>query len=602
MINKIKIYILYAQLALIFLISAGLSLPADKTPKITASEISSHIKYLASDELAGRFPGTDGDVLARNYIINEFKNYKILPAGENGYLQPFDYISEIKLGKNNAISISDLGNITNPGENFIPAYLSANTTASGSLVFVGYGLNTPDLNYNDYDGVNLNGKIAVMLLFSPGYSNPHDNPFSQYERLRIKCAAAKEKGAAGIILIKGPTSGEDELIKLRMQGPGEELGIPVINIKREIIEPLFIKTVNKSLLDIQSLIDSTRKPYSFDFENKTAELSADLIHITSYTNNVIGKLEGKDPVLKSEYILIGAHMDHLGDGLKYGSLHTSHEAEIHNGADDNASGTAGVLELAQYFASNKKNLKRSIIFMFFSAEEAGLIGSSYFTKSELFKKYNIVTMINLDMIGRLNDNKLSIGGTGTSSLWQHALDSINTYFNFSASYNKDGYGPSDHASFYAKDIPVLFFFTGLHKDYHRPSDDWQYINSEGSARIVNFVAGVVNYINSLSVKPDFIKVSSPVTQNSMGFRVSLGVIPDYSSSREGLEITGVKAGSIAEKAGLTAGDLIVKLGKYEIKNIYDYTDALTKFKPGEETELTYLRGEQTVTVTITFGK
>ncbi|HMT11975.1 MAG TPA: PDZ domain-containing protein, partial [Ignavibacteria bacterium] len=182
------------------------------------------------------------------------------------------------------------------------------------------------------------------------------------------------------------------------------------------------------------------------------------------------------------------------------------------------------------------------------------------------------------------------------------LDSLNKTYNFAAAYNKDGFGPSDHASFYAKEIPVLFFFTGLHKDYHKPSDDWQFINAEGEAKILNMIVSIVNYVNGLSEKPGYIKVAEEKKETNMGFRVTLGVIPDYSSTKEGLELSGVKSGGVAEKAGLMAGDVITKLGQYEIKNIYDYTDALTKFKPGEETEVTYLRGTESKTVKITFAK
>ncbi len=564
--------------------------------------MTNHIKYLASDELAGRFPGTDGDKLTVEYIVNEFEEYGITPAGEDGYLQPFDYISEIKLGKDNSLSIGNGELIKGSGEEFTTLYLSANGTAQGNIVFVGYGINAPELNYNDYAGIDLKGKIALMLMYSPGYNNPHDNPFSKYERLRIKCAAAKEQGAAGIIVVKGPESGEDELVKLRMSGPGETMDIPVMNVKRSYVEYIFTNSKKMTLSEVQKNIDSLRTPMSFEFGGGMAQLKADLVRIKALTNNVIGKIEGKDPLLKNEYIVIGAHMDHLGDGLKYGSLHDSHVSEIHNGADDNASGVAGILELAQYYSTKKKDLKRSIIFMTFSGEEAGLIGSGHFTKSELMKKYNVVSMINLDMVGRLTDNKLTIGGTGTSSIWQGLLDSLNKTYNFTAAYNKDGYGPSDHASFYGKDIPVLFFFTGLHKDYHKPSDDWQLINADGEAKVLNMVVGIVNYVNTLSAKPDFIKVTEEKKETNMGFRVTLGVIPDYSSTKEGLEITGVKSGGVAEKAGLQAGDVITKLGQYEIKNIYDYTDALTKFKPGEESEVTFIRGTETKTVKFTFAK
>ncbi len=594
---KLKIF-----LSALLVASVAFVNPGDKSPKITSGEVTDHIKYLASDELAGRFPGTDGDKLTVEYIVNEFEEYGITPAGEDGYLQPFDYISEIKLGKDNSLSIGNGELIKGAGEEFTTLYLSANGTAQGNIVFVGYGINAPELNYNDYAGIDLKGKIALMLMYSPGYNNPHDNPFSKYERLRIKCAAAKEQGAAGIIVVKGPESGEDELVKLRMSGPGETVDIPVMNVKRSYVEYIFTNSKKMTLSEVQKDIDSLRTPISFEFGGGMAQLKTDLVRIKALTNNVIGKIEGKDPVLKNEYIVIGAHMDHLGDGLKYGSLHDSHVAEIHNGADDNASGVAGILELAQYYSTKKKELKRSIIFMTFSGEEAGLIGSAYFTKSELMKKYNVVSMINLDMVGRLTDNKLTIGGTGTSSIWQGLLDSLNKTYNFTAAYNKDGYGPSDHASFYGKDIPVLFFFTGLHKDYHKPSDDWQLINADGEAKVLNMVVGIVNYVNSLSAKPDFIKVTEEKKETNMGFRVTLGVIPDYSSTKEGLEITGVKSGGVAEKSGLQAGDVITKLGQYEIKNIYDYTDALTKFKPGEESEVTFIRGTEIKTVKFTFAK
>ncbi|NOS84621.1 MAG: M20/M25/M40 family metallo-hydrolase [Ignavibacteria bacterium] len=596
-----KIY-LKIFLSALFVASVAFVNPGDKSPKITSGEVTDHIKYLASDELAGRFPGTDGDKLTVEYIVNEFGEYGITPAGEDGYLQPFDYISEIKLGKDNSLSIGNGELIKGSGEEFTTLYLSANGTAQGNIVFVGYGINAPELNYNDYAGIDLKGKIALMLMYSPGYNNPHDNPFSKYERLRIKCAAAKEQGAAGIIVVKGPESGEDELVKLRMSGPGETMDIPVMNVKRSYVEYIFTNSKKMTLSEVQKNIDSLRTPMSFEFGGGMAQLKADLVRIKALTNNVIGKIEGKDPVLKNEYIIIGAHMDHLGDGLKYGSLHDSHVSEIHNGADDNASGVAGILELAQYYSTKKKDLKRSIIFMTFSGEEAGLIGSGHFTKSELMKKYNVVSMINLDMVGRLTDNKLTIGGTGTSSIWQGLLDSLNKTYNFTAAYNKDGYGPSDHASFYGKDIPVLFFFTGLHKDYHKPSDDWQLINADGEAKVLNMVVGIVNYVNTLSAKPDFIKVTEEKKETNMGFRVTLGVIPDYSSTKEGLEITGVKSGGVAEKSGLQGGDVITKLGQYEIKNIYDYTDALTKFKPGEESEVTFVRGTETKTVKFTFAK
>jgi hypothetical protein len=409
----------------------------------------------------------------------------------------------------------------------------------------------------------------------------------------------KEAGAVGVIVVTGPTSGEDELARLHTST--DNLGIPAINMKRYVLEGLF-KSMEKDLEQVQVMMDSTRTPNSFEIKGMSASFTASLDYVDANTANIIGFMEGSDPVLKNEVIVVGAHMDHLGDGLKYGSLYAGHDAQIHNGADDNASGCAGVFEVAAHFAAMKKDLKRSYIFMLFSGEEAGLIGSAYFVKSDLVKKYNIVSMINMDMIGRLADNKLTIGGVGTSPIWTPLLDSLNKSFNFTVTYNQDGYGPSDHSSFYSKDMPVLFFFTGLHGDYHRPTDDWDKINSEGEVKVLNMVVSVMNYLDKMPKKPEFVKAKSDNSDKMTSFRVTLGIIPDYSSSSDGLMITGIRSGGAAERAGLLANDIITKMGSIDIKNIYDYTDALSKFKPGEETEVVIKRGTETMTIKVTFNK
>ena len=593
-------YKITVLIAVLFVITAFNS--SDKSPKITSGEVMEHVKYLASDELAGRFPGTKGDSLAEDYIIKQFTSYKLKPAGEDGFKQSFNYVSEVRLGENNSLIFTSV-NVNLPlkaVEDYIPLGFSPVGGAEGKLVFAGYGINAPEQNYNDFKDIDLKGKIAVILRNSPGYNNPHDNPFASYENPRRKSNMVKEAGAIGVIIINGPNHGEDELMRLRVSS--EKLEIPAVSMKRGKIEELF-KLNNKDLAKIQADMDSLKTTASFDIPDANAKIQVDLKFITSYTNNIIGMIEGSDPVLKNEVIVVGAHMDHLGDGMKYGSLHDSHEPAIHNGADDNASGVAGILEMAQYYSDKKKSLKRSIIFMTFSAEEAGLIGSAYFTKSELFKKYNIVSMLNLDMIGRLADNKLTVGGVGTSGVWDKMLDSLNGISKFALSKNNEGFGPSDHSSFYAKEVPVLFFFTSLHSDYHRPTDDWDKINAGGEVKILDMVVNVIDCINNLAVKPDYIKSKEDpnVTKNT-GFRVTLGIIPDYSSSSDGLSITGVKSGSVGEKAGLKANDVIKKMGDFEIKNIYDYTDALSRFKPGDETVLIVKRGEEELTLNVAFKK
>lgn len=579
-----------------------------RNKKITKEEIYQHIKYLSSDAMEGRFPGTKGDELTENYIINEFKKYKLKPFGENGYLQPFELYTQVKLSGENDFNVvtNGVNKSYTLQEDFIPYGFSGNGNAEGEMIFVGYGISAADQNYDDYkdkngNSIDVKGKILMMMKYSPGGINPHDNPFQKFEAIRFKALNAREKGAAGIIIFSGPNDGEDKLTKLSYDNVSQNAGLPVINCRREIVENLF-KERGLDLLDIQNKIDSDKSPNSFSLNDASANIETNVEPVKVVTDNVIGFIEGSDPVLKNEVIVIGAHKDHLGYG-QYGSLYQGSDRQIHNGADDNASGVAGVLEIAQKFSSQKKNLKRSLLFMCFAAEEAGLIGSAYFTNSKLFEKLNIVAMLNMDMIGRLVDDKLVVYGTGTSSVWDSLLDSLNKSYNFSLTKTPDGVGPSDHSSFYIKNIPVLHFFSGTHTDYHSPSDDYNKINSGGEEKIVNFVYETALSLDERSNKPDYIKVvTGNEDKRSMGdVKVYVGTIPDYSSNVEGMRITGVKEGSPADKAGLKGGDVIIKFGNTDVKSIYDYMYAMAEFKPGDETDIIVLRNNEKISLKVTLG-
>ncbi|MBS1492451.1 MAG: M20/M25/M40 family metallo-hydrolase [Bacteroidetes bacterium] len=596
-------------LLLTFIIFVGF-VPRDGTnPEISKDDIIKHIKYLASDELEGRFPGTNGDKLAEKYILKEFESYGIKPAGEKGYLEPFEMVTELKLGEKNYFNTTMNGATTRyqEGHEYVPYGFSESKVASGELVFVGYGITATELGYDDYkdkDGnvIDVKGKIVVMMRYTPPSSDPHNNPFAKYEQTRFKILPAREGGAAGMILISGYDGDpDDKLAKLRFDNSLSGAGIPVINAKRSIIEGI-MQANGINLKDVEKGINESGKPNSFVLKGANAEFLTDVIQEKITTNNIIGKIEGSDPVLKNEVVLIGAHKDHLGYGAQYGSLYEGNDRLIHSGADDNASGTSAVLELAQKFASNKELTKRTMVFMFFNGEEAGLLGSAYFTKSKLFTDMNVTAMINLDMVGRLSDNKLNIGGTGTSSLWSNLIDSVNKTYNFNLNKTPDGFGPSDHASFYSQNIPVLFFFTGNHPDYHKPSDKWDKINSDGEEQITKMTYTIALTMANYPSKIDFIKVVNSNEGKTMGgIKVYIGTIPDYSSQAEGMEITGVKAGSPAEKGGLQAKDVIIKFGKHDIKNVYDYTYALAEYKPNEEVEIVVKRNGETVTLKVVCG-
>lgn len=345
------------------------------------------------------------------------------------------------------------------------------------------------------------------------------------------------------------------------------------------------------------LAPGNKSSYLYDFTFKK-NLSP---HDTSTANvperkgiNVVGFLDNKAPYT----IVIGAHYDHLGLGHDHNSLDANPDGKIHNGADDNASGTSGVLELANYFASNKKTEKYNFLFMCFSGEELGLLGSKKWCENPSYPLEKINYMINMDMIGRLNDstNKLIIYGVGTSPVWVPMIDTLKS----SLSIKKDsaGIGPSDQTSFYLKNIPVLHFFTGQHSDYHKPTDDAEKINYKGEVKVLEYIIRVVNNTESME-KLAFLKTKNP-DKGKGGFKVTMGIMPDYTFEGKGLKVDGVSDGKPAAKAGVQKGDLIIQLGEYPINNVQDYMKALGNFKKGQTTVVRVMREGKEVSLDVTF--
>lgn len=574
------------------------------TEAITSEDIQYHINYLASDALQGREAGSKGEQQAGNYIANEFKRFGLEPAGKSGsYFHTFEVVAGVKQGKNNTLQFQmDDETITCEADSdFVPVAFSENGSFEGELVFAGYGIEAPDLKYNDYEGLEVKDRIVLALRFSPDGDNPHSR-FFNYSALRRKASVARDKGAKAIIFVTGAKNDpEDMLMMLKYDGTAARSGVGAVDITRAIAKKLFEHS-DKSLEDVQKQIDDSKKPMSFVLGDAKAMLSTDVRDDRRAARNVAGLLKGNDPELQKEMIVLGAHYDHLGLGGS-GSLDSAKYGNIHNGADDNASGTAGLLELAQKLAVEKKNLKRSILFLAFSAEEMGLLGSSAFVKEKIVSLDNAIAMINMDMIGRLKENQLILYGLGTSPDWENIVDEINklTDFGFELKKNKDGIGPSDHSTFYQAGLPVLALFTGIHSDYHKPSDDADKINSADEARIVQFTYQFVKKLDAIEKRPQFTKVESTERRETRrGFSVYVGTIPDYAETDvEGLKLSGVSTGSPAEKIGLKGGDIITKFGDREIKNIYDYTYALQDFKPGDVVGIVVKRGSEELTFSMT---
>jgi Zn-dependent M28 family amino/carboxypeptidase len=564
----------------------------------SAARLQQDVTYLASDKLDGRRTGTAGANDAARYIANEFSRLGLRPADRNSkrYLQQFPYVAGVELGKGNILAFGPYPRTNDSAlqvsVDWLPLGFSTSAKVESGIVFAGFGITASELNYDDYSGLNVAGKIALALQGTPDGDNPHGQ-FAMLEGVRWKAVAARNAGAKALIVIaKDQTFTNDRSTKLNYDNTAGDAGIPVVVISRQAADKLLALS-NTSLEQLEqsaaAKTPGTNKPLTGEIT-----LAVDVVRNEVPAYNVVGVLEGSDPVLKNENIVIGAHYDHLGRGGE-GSL-AARTGEIHHGADDNASGTAGMLELARVFSAQRPRLKRTLVFIAFGGEEEGLLGSSYYVDHPPMPLANTVAMINMDMIGRMKDRKLVIGGVGTAKEWRELIGRANT---FELTLNEDGYGPSDHNSFYKKQVPVLFFWTGTHNDYHKPSDTFDKINYNDEAGILSLVARIVRDVDGADQRLTYTTARSDSTPRTGGFRVYLGTIPNYADSTDGLLLDGIRDNSPAAKAGLKAGDRIVKIGNREVKNVYDYTFALGEMKAGEEYTVEIKRGGEKLTLKIT---
>lgn len=549
----------------------------DNPPDISAEALRKHVYYLASDEMKGRLTGTPEARKAAEYIEAEFQKYGLLnPPGQQSAYQQFEFTSGVKLGQDNALAAADRNYTV--ANDFIPSGFSEDATLNNiPAVFAGFGMQAHDQKYDDYAGLDVKGKAVFIYRYGPEGDDPK-SAYAQYYPVRYKAMTAREQGAAALLVVSQEED-DDELPKLRTDASFGTSGIPVLFVKRSVAANL-LKAAGKSLPDWKNPHSGAQ---TFDLPGLALTLHCNLVREKGHSDNVLGWLPAA--TASDQTLVIGAHYDHLGLGME-GSL-APKWGEVHNGADDNASGVAGILELARVFSTQREHLKRNILFIAFGGEELGTLGSGYFVKNAVLPLKNIAAMINLDMIGRLRDHKVVIGGAGTSSAWK---DLLTARGDLKLTLNEDGYGPSDHSVFYAKDIPVLFFFTGAHSEYHRPEDDPNTLNYEGMVDVLHYVDRLAYEIDVAEKMPEFTRAKAGAQEMAgRGFRVYVGTIPDYTEEVKGVKLTGVREGSPAEKAGLRAGDIIIKFGNKQVENIYDYTYALQDHKPGDAVTIVVLR-------------
>jgi aminopeptidase YwaD len=555
---------------------------ADRT-SVSVSNLQAHVKYLASSELEGRFAIAPGAHKAADYIARVFQQSGLEPKGTNGYFQDWELTLGFKPGADNSLKIRGGRVWEAPAEAIRPLNLTANTKVEGELVFVGYGISQPNAGYDDYANVDVTGKIAVILRGAPNWEGVSAD-ITRAARIPTKVQTALQKGAVGVILVNQPDN--DRLLPLGMRGRAPAANAALLNVQAGVGDKL-LQPLGLTVAEAVKRINEKGLPISAPL-NATAEVSASIEPNRGVARNVIGFIPGNDPQLRDEVIVIGAHYDHLGYG-EVGSL-APEPGDIHYGADDNASGTAAIMELARLLAQNRDRLKRSVLVIAFSAEEEGLLGAEHFLQNPTIPRENIVAMLNFDMVGRMSNNRVSVSGVGTAAEWEGILKTANTE-SLNLQLSQSASGGSDHMPFMRREIPVLFFFTGMHPDYHRPSDTWEKINYEGQAQIVALAERVVYDLASRPERPKFTRPQQPQPQQGAqrsGFRVRIGLIPTY-SEQDGVLLEGVVPGSPAEQAGLKAGDRIIAVMGQRVRNIEELTSLYDKMEPGKPVEFTIIR-------------
>lgn len=592
--------------------------PASKlTAPITAGDLHAHVEYLASDELAGRLTGSPGNRQAAEYIAAQLQAAGLKPFGESGtFFQNFEFNAGVKVvTPENRLTITSAAVGAAPvsfvpERDFLPLSFTESGTIEGEVVFAGYGLvapGKPGEGHDSYEGLDVTNKIVLVLRYVPeGVDQKRRAELNRYAGLRYKALLARTRGAKALLVVTGPNSpNAGQLAPLTMDTSLAGSGIIAASISAQVAEALLAGT-GKDLKALQTALDD-ENPHATDVRfalpKVRLELVAKVERVKKVDRNVLGVLPGTGGA-PGDYVIVGAHYDHIGRGETGGFGIKNEEGQIHNGADDNASGVGTVLELAAALAAERQqrpaDFPRSIIFAFWSGEEMGLIGSTYYTDHPLVPLATADAYVNFDMVGRLRDNKLTLQGVGSSGAWKRMIERRNVAAGFSLVLQDDPYLPTDTTPFYPKNVPVLAFFTGSHESYHRPSDDTETLNYEGMERVAKFARGIVLDLVKDPQRLDYAKVdrAGGASGSRETLRAYLGTIPDYASEVAGVKLTGTRGGSPADKAGLKAGDVIVEFAGQKIANIYDYTYALDAVKIGQPVKIVVIREGQRVDVTV----
>ena len=568
------------------------------------SKTRAHVETLASPRLEGRLAGSNGEKLASEYLIAELKKIGARPLpGQPDFLLPFAFTAGTKDGG----STVTLGAASFGKDQTRALSFSDNGDVEGPVVFAGYGIVVPDsqgLSYDSYATLDVKDKIVVVLRYFPEDAEPKTKGIlSRYADLRYKAMAARQHGAKAMIVVTGPHSpNAGELAPMTFDTAIAGSGIVAVSVTGEVAAKLF---ADKPLAAAQKALDDAN-PHAtgFAIPGITLKVHAAVEREKRTGHNVVGYLPATSPVdtAARPWVALGAHFDHLGHGEAGNTLAGKEDAgKIHVGADDNASGSAAVLAIAATLS--KQPRKRNVLVGFWSGEELGLIGSAAFSTAPPVPLDTIAAYLNFDMVGRMQDNKLTVQATGSSPAWNRIIEQANVQAGFNLAIQEDPYQPTDVSTFNAASIPSLSFFTGTHADYHKPSDTADKIDYEDLDRVVDFAAAIARRLEDAAAAPAFSKVDQTLQQGAgrAGVRLFTGTIPDYSTEVKGLLLGGVVGGGPAEQAGLRKGDVIVEIAGQTIANIYDYTYALDILKIGQPAKVVYMRDGKKAETMLTPG-
>ena len=605
------------------------------TPAISADDLAIDAAFLASDECAGRLTGSPGAERASRYIAAAMERAGLQPGGVDGYYQPVEFAAGVQMVRD-ATGLEVVESTDSPGEpaqlgaDFNPRTFSASGTAEGEVVFAGYGLVEPGSagqGYDSYGNLEVKGKIVLALRDLPEEVTPERRQeLALYAGDRYKAKLAADRGAAGFLLVTGPNSPQaGKVVKFRTEDRTSSVPIVAASISGKLADRL-LAGAQVDLKKLQGMLDGGKlSPHALVTPGSRVRLSVRLERVRKTCRNVIGLVPPAGGC--DEYVVVCAHYDHIGTGEGLGSLAKQGEkGQIHNGADDNASGTSVVLEIAAAVADARRTVdsakpvgdrlssgsdgqeslshsvpQRGVVFACWSGEELGLVGSTHFVSHPVVPLDKVVACFNFDMVGRLRDNKLILQAVGSSPVWRRLIERRNIPAGFSLVLQDDPYLPTDATAFYTKGVPILSFFTDLHEDYNRPTDDADRLNYVGMERVAMFARRLIDDVSKPDREVAYARVKrSASPPGRMGRRAYTGTVPDFAASGiTGVKLSDVRPGGPADEAGLKAGDVIVELAGQQVNNLQDYSDALMGVKIGQPINIVVEREGRRITLTIT---